>query len=64
MTVLYCKCGVFSAPSSADTLCFLESSIQGKILRLESTNSRQYPAIRQDMSLAATDSNSNVMGFI
>lgn len=50
-------------PSSADTLCFLMSSSQGKMLRLGSTKSRQYPAIRQDMSLAATDSNSNVMGF-
>lgn len=51
-------------PSSAETLCFLESSIQGKTLRLESTKTLQYPAIRQDISLAATDSNSNVMGCV
>lgn len=33
------------------------------MLRVGSTNSRQYPAIRQDMSLAATDSSSSVMGL-
>lgn len=55
---------IFFIPSSAETLCFLESSIQGKTLRLGSTKTRQYPAIRQDISLAATDSNSNVMGCV
>lgn len=34
------------------------------MLRLGSTNTRQYPAIRQDISLAATDSSSNVMGLV
>lgn len=60
VTVVWC---VFTVPSSADTLCFLETSVQGKIFRLGSTNARQYPAMRQDISLAATDSSSNVMGL-
>lgn len=60
---LLCVC-FFFIPSSAETLCFLESSIQGNTLRLESTKTRQYPAIRQDISLAATDSNNNVMGCV